>query len=350
MNNYPFEYKIKKHHLVISIIGFFIFLITFGYFRPLHVNLFWELSDYVASNVERGVVGDARYYFLQAIKLRSFSELYELSLINKNIFMPIAYGKIVNNNIYIVYFINIFLLIYSVKKLSLYLTSRKVLYISLVLIHPVVIGALFGISKEVAAYCSIILMMTYILSKDKKLLFFSLFLALFARFEMAVLMTIFSITTKLEKKYRPLMLLGLLVGISGAIVIKNYTQMEWLEMNAREGSWGLVRYMDTAARNGFYPFVFPIRTGLNFFAETLVPPVTSPLYRLFLLISNYIFLLLTLIISFRRNFSLKNDFFFLIVVYSMFMSVPSFVAHRYFVPIYPLMLFLAIYKVKGYRS
>jgi len=333
---------IKKSKLTLQLIFFFFSMIAL-FFYNYHENFYFgDAINYINA--------DSKYYLELSQKVQNINDMIIMFLGNKNLLGQLVYYDLILQKSRIAFFlVNIIFLYYLFNKLYKNLAGQpnKNLILFLLLINPAIIASLSGPNKEITAFISIIFIINYILEKRLRYLFFALIFAFFTRFEM-ILVILGFLFFKRYKKKRQYILFSLLILATTLVIYfsPNYGFQIFTVFNKRDGSLGIVYEMAELNKMGLYLITFMPKLVLDLFGEVLVlNPLLLQGQSLFIYLSQIQFLFLIAVIIKRKKMTLENKFFLFLLLYSIMFTIPAFIQHRYFVPIYSILIFLAFYKI-----
>ena len=187
---------IKKSSLFFIFLIFNLFIISFIF---LEINKeFVKIGYALKDSVNSFVIGDGNYYYSIYNDNMSLYDIFSMIFINKNLIPPLLQLKFFDGNILLISYVNFIFLFFSSLVLLPYLRVNKYIFYILVLFNPFILTNLFSFGKEIPAYISILFYLSYLLSKKKRYFILSIFVALFVRFELFILLLIFPLACKLS--------------------------------------------------------------------------------------------------------------------------------------------------------
>lgn len=324
----------------------FTYYISIFLFIFISLLFFIQSNEFYLSNGTAFIVQDSKFYFESAKLYNGFEGLLIISSLNKNLFGPFLYFNILLNSSRILfYFITFLFLFYALKNLYKYMNKEKNknIILLLLLFNPIVLTSLSGPNKEITGYISILYIINYIYYNNNKYIILSIFFALFTRFELLFIIIFFLYIQKKSLKYQLLSVLILITAISIIVAKYDYSYEYMLNnMEIRSNSLGLVQFLGSLNQEGFYILTFIPKFFLNSFGDILALNIFSLSgYSLIIYFSQVLTLILLFYIIKKKRLSFKNNLFILFFVFCLIFTIPVFIQHRYFIPIYPVLVILA---------
>ncbi len=294
------------------------------------------------------IVPDSKRYYTYSETIDGLHDLVPYLTINKNLAGPLFFfGYVLKGN----------LVAYVLSTTSLFLFGIAQLYTSKLadrtkdriflffIVNLAAVASFTGPSKEGTGYLSFIFLLNYVLRRSKASLTLSLSFALFTRFEHLLVVVAFLLARLLGKNLRLFFIVSLLAFLSILIWQLEYSHMHKLLANEREGSIGLVKTLAVLGEKGLFFITFLPKLFLNLFGNLFVQhPFNIEGYSILLYLSHWLFLFLLSKAFIRGSLKIQSDFFLLFTIYCIVFTVPAFVHHRYFVPVYPVLVFLAFHR------
>jgi hypothetical protein len=332
--------KKSKIYLVINFTVFSLFALLLYFY---HEQFFFGKSlGYI--------VADSKYYVELSKQLSNVDDFIPIFFGNKNLIGLIVYYKLLNESRILFFILNGLVIFYLLNKFCVSLKHQpyRNYIIFLLLINPVIITSLSGPNKEITGFISILFLISYILEGRLKYFIFSLIFAFFTRFELIAIVIAFIFFRKCTRisQYILFALLTLLI----SIVIYFYQDYGYKLLNefqtTRNNSLGLTYLLLELNKFGLYVFTLIPKLMMNFFGEVFTLNFFNLKgHSLFIYISQLLYIYLIFLIVKKKKVTLRNPFFLFILIYSLIFTVPAFIHHRYFLPIYPMLIFLAFYKI-----
>lgn len=337
----------KNKLLLIIMITFFI--VTNILFFNYHTDFYFGQNEIIAF-----INSDSKYYIELAQIKEGLDGAIEMFLGNKNLFGQLLYFDIILNENLIAYFMitMIFFIyaIFEIYKNTLNLEKRSIFF-ALLLINPVILTSLSGPNKEITGFISILFLINFILNRKLRYIFFSLSFALFTRFELLFVVIFFIFLLHLNKRFKYLSILLLIVFLSLIIPFNsNYMYDIKNVFPEREGTLGLVDFLAEINMIGGYIITLLPKLMINFYGELLTGSLFNlEGYSINIYISQILFLFLSLGILYKKKFSLDNPLILFLVIYLLVFNLPPFIQHRYFISIYPILV-LILFSDQQYKK
>ena len=319
-------------------------------FYSISLFFYFYHNNYYDGEAIGYLVSDSKYYFRLAQNIHNFNDLLYFSEKNKNLFGIFFYYDILlfesRALFYLItsaFFLHALMMTYD----NLSDQQKKNYILILLLLNPAIFAAFSGPNKEILGFISALYFINFIIKRNYKILLLALFFSVLTRAEYTLLLIFLLLTLRLQVFWRTYIFIFLLFLVSFTIFFLDYTHLEKLDKNVRDGSLGFVRQLSLLNSYGLYFLNFLPKILLNMFGSIiLLNPFAIKGYSTFLYASQLLFLFLTCHVCLKKRFSFRNDFFYVFIVYAVIFSVPAFVHHRYFIPIYPVFVFLAFYNFK----
>jgi len=327
-------FKVKKYSLYLLL---FLFLSALGF---QHHTQFYEGS---ALNY---IVADSKLYFELSKSLDGLSGILIISSKNKNLFGPlIYYDFLLLGNRLLFFIMNSLILVHAFACLSKLLdkNQKTTLVMVFIMLNPVLLFSLSGPNKEITGIISMLYFLCFLGRSGFGFLFLALAFAALTRFEMLGYLIITSILLNADWRWRGFILIGILLGLSYLIWFTGYSHVEKVSAGARLGSFGLVKELAVMSSDGLYFIAFLPRLLINLFGNLFaVGSLNLVGNSINIYVSQALFFFLAVQAVFRKAYKIRNDVSFSFIVYCMVFCVPAFIQHRYFVPAYPLLVFMAV--------
>lgn len=239
--------------------------------------------------------------------------------------------------------------------------SSSVLLI--LLINPMTFLSLFGPNKEVFGIACVMSLLIFLRTPNKSSLLFTLTFALFARLPMLAIVLFFLVismmvgvsrlNTRPWRKFWIASSVFLLVTSFIALFIGEQAQLQILGdiRGADDNSISTLisLSLESYTANGLFVLTYIIRTVLNFFG--VLPNLGSASFEthgIYYMIgvagSSFFFLIMVFISAYRhgRHLIRINDeaprIFLFILIFTMMLSFSPVIQHRYFYPLYPILI------------
>lgn len=326
-------FKIKKYSLYLLL---FFFLAALGF---EHHTQFYEGA---ALNF---IVADSKFYFELAQRVDGLSEILTLSKGNENLFGPVFYfGFLLQSNRLLFFIINALILTHAFGCLSKLIGKNRktTLVMVFIMLNPVLLFSLSGPNKEITGVISMIYFLCFLGRSGFWFLFLALAFAALTRFEMVGYLIVTSILLKVDWRWRGFILVGILIGLSYLIWATGYSHVAKVTAAARPESLGLIKALAVMSSDGLYFIAFLPRLLINLFGNLVtVGSINLEGNSINILVSQVLFIFLAAQAVFKKAYKMRNDISFSFVVYCIVFCVPAFIQHRYFVPVYPLLVVMA---------
>lgn len=333
---------VEKRSQLYLIINFIWFSIIAFLFYTYHEKFYFgDAVNYLNA--------DSKYYLELSQQMSSFSDMIIMFLANKNLFGQLVYYNLILQGSRILFYIfNIIVLFYLLLELQKNLENQqyKNHILFLLLLNPAIITSLSGPNKEITGFISILFIINYILKRKSRYILFSFIFAFFTRFELIAVIIVFLFFRRFAKHTQYILLISFALLISLTIYFtQNYNEQLFNVFEIRENSLGFVFKMAELNQMGLYFITFLPKLCLNLFGDILALNFfLLKGYSLFIYISQLLYIYLIFIIVKGGRVNIQNSFFLFFLIYCLVFTVPSFIQHRYFLPIYPILIFLAYYK------
>lgn len=326
---------ISKKKIPFSIICALFFFTA--YYSYLKFNL-----PYIKGEIDFSlIVADSKYFY-------QFTEEYPLDFIftqSVSSWLVLLLYKVFNNLVYI-FFMNFIILCYAVYKA--FKNNKYFLIISfLIFFNPIILFHISVINKDIYGVISMIFLIINHSNNKSKFYYFALIFSILSRWSLTIVLLTYFLSKRYNYKKKRLYILNLLVIFSSfiAYAVINYDTSNIVSLTSRDDSFGFVNWLNNLSSNGFFFLVLPFKVLLNLFAESI--NILNPVgFSKFISISSILYLCITAKIMYQKKFNLRNDFIYLSLIFCIMFSVLPFVQHRYFLPLYPLLLFIIFNKKK----
>jgi len=220
----------------------------------------------------------------------------------------------------------------------------------LIIVNPVMAISLSGPNKEITAFIAVLFIINYILDRKYIYIIFALLFAFLARLELVLIIFGFLFFVKFNNNSKLILFLILIVAIS--MVIANtfgYVDKLYTSFSGREGSLGFVKFLAELSLSGFYAIAFIPKVFINFYGELLSSNLFNLKgYSLIIYFSEVAFFCLSVLILLNHKVIYYRNYMFLfLLIYFLMYAIPPFIQHRYFLPIYPILIIIALYRDVG---
>ena len=330
--------KVKKTNFYYFINSSLFFIAAYFIYVKYNIPFISGASDFSF------IVADSRYYY-------EFMQSQEIVfIITQSITSwPILLLYFYFSNLNLILIINCLLLFYSLYKA--FSSNRYFTIISiLIFFNPIILSHVSIINKDIYGLISILFFISYYDSKKNKYLLYAIIFSVISRFSLTIVLMLFYFTKDLNfnKKFLFLVILFSILSYVAAFHI-NYDTSEIASLVSRDGSFGLVDKLNDLSSKGFYLIIYPLKTLLNFYSESI--NIFNPIgFPKFISFSSILYLIFSLIILRKTRVSIKNNLIYFIFIFTAIYSLIPFIQHRYFLPLYPLLIFTIFYKNYSYEN
>lgn len=267
-----------------------------------------------------------------------------------NLLPPTFLLLLLQNNPLFVFYFNILILFASLFSLLKYYTfDDKCKIFFLTLINPFIFYCIPAINKEITSLASILFLATYIVSDRKKYVLLSLLFAFFARYQLGLIIVSFLFLKHVVSyRKRLIAIIGYICVLS--ILVPHFDlPTDIVNELQTASSTGIVPFLnDMAGKHYLFFLVFIPKILLSFFGE--IYKASSESFSSPVLYSSVLFVIITFLTFLKKKYRLQNDFFLLLLLYVIPMSITPFIHHRYFLPIYPLLVILYVQRRKDLKG
>lgn len=318
--------------IYISIVG-----TVFYYFKSiLHVDQF-------NSSI---VIGDSWTYTNLALNVKNIDNIVNIFHINRNLVGPVVLLKIFNMKELYIFIFNVVILYLALSSVLKYLKSNEAIVTFFIILNPLLFVSLLVINKEILSIVGLLFLAAYILSQKKYYYFLSLLASSFARFELCAVILLFFCFKNLKKANSRIMLLIALLLIFSFYIPTINTLTSLLILSQTSHSLGITLFLDKLTSEYYLFFItcWP-KIMINLFGDLFksVADVAQG-YGAFVYISEICFFVVIALNIYLKKMRIMDDIFLFIVIYMIIFSIPAFIQHRYFFPLYPLFIIMLFKK------
>lgn len=265
---------------------------------------------------------------------------------NKNLFGPIFYfAFVLQGNRLLFFIVNSLILVHAFGCLYRVIGKNRnaTIVIVFIMLNPILLFSLSGPNKEITGIISMIYFLCYLGRSSFWFFCLALTFATLTRFEMLGYLVITSLLLKVRFRWRLYLLLGMVIGLSLLYLYSGYSHVEKVIDGARVESLDFVKTLAILSGKGLYFVAFLPRLLINLFGE-LVIVYSKKLAgnSVSILVSQALFLFLAIHVLKNGAYRISSDISFSFIVYCMVFCIPAFIQHRYFVPVYPLLVTMAL--------
>ena len=304
--------------------------------------------DFYFGNGLNYISADSKFYIVLSKNIEDFYHLVLLLPRNKNLFGPVLYYDFfLNGNNFLFFTVTITVFLYAVFELFKNITHGKGKYLIplIIMLNPTFIASFSGPNKEITGVISVLFVLNYILNNKHKYLYIALLFALFTRFELILVILLFIFIKQLKARHKAYAMISIMLLMSAVVAFYTLANNNYDIHSNSDSSYGLVRTIFELNKYGFYFITFIPKLLINMFGELFkLNPFLLDGELLLIYFSQLLFFIMALFIGIKIKRVIKSPVFLFFVIYSVIYSVPAFIQHRYFLPIYPLVVFLAIYN------
>jgi hypothetical protein len=276
--------------------------------------------------------------------------------LHPNYLGPFIILKIFNSSEFLIYLLNVIILLFSVSALIKYYPVNKYNFVLLLCISPMLLSSLLAINKEIFAMLSMSMFLVYLKNKKYSFLIACLFSAFLARWEMVFIIIVLLISFSKYNYFRnkrSIMIATYLVSISvifplflDNIFANSYVRtME--AINAYEGGGtGLYALWLKIQENYCYFLAFIPKTIHALIGATLSLNIYNiinkvGLYHSLISVSqSFVYLFLLIQIIMKKKINIANDIFYVAIIFCIFINLSFVVALRYLFPLHLLFALL----------
>ena len=343
-----FTWRIKRSvflrscFLIYAGIAFIVFL------NSTYPVLMGEIESTVNHQAPEGVgLWDATTYYKYAETVRTDGTQILLDIFKARVFNllpPILLLLLLQNNPIFVFCFNILILYISLFSLLKYYAAdvqHKIFFLTL--LNPFIFYCIMAINKEITSIASILFLAAYIVSNRKKYIFLSLLFAFFARFHLLIIVFVFLLVKHMiNNRKRLIVLLGYIGGLTILVpwlgLFTNIVKKLYSSSNT-----GIMVVLNELSEEYYLFFlVFIPKILANFFGDLF--KITSKSLSDPIVYSELLFLFIVFLSILKRKYYLQSDSYFLMLLYVILMRISPIVHHRYFLPIYPLLVIIYTQK------
>lgn len=283
------------------------------------------------------VVYDSRTYTQLAEAHPDLQEITSTFNTNRNLIGPILLLHLLNNSPIIVLLFN--LTIYYISLTILFKTTRlnKLKFFLALTINPLMFSSLTSINKEILSVCSLLIIIAYTNSNLKRYLILSIIISLFARQELTALLIFYATLRNFNSpKVRLYSIIITILIMTALLPTLNTSSVNILMENQKTDSLGLSVFFSKLTSNYAHFLTVIPKIFINMFGDiklllTIEPDTFFPLNA----ISSLQFLITFIFI---RKFKISDDTSLLALCYAIIFTSPAFIHHRYFFPVYVVLL------------
>jgi uncharacterized membrane protein len=262
---------------------------------------------------------------------------------------PVMIARLLRSNFLILCF-NYLLFFFSVRLFAQSVPLRAPLLTLLLIVNPAILVSLLTLNKEILVLISLAMLCKY-LSSDRRsrlLLYGSLLVALFARWQQFLIMIVFlmlvgRINPLHRRRRMTICLMVMIITIITPYLLSTIYVLERLEpIDSLQGRIGSM--LANAQDHYLYFAVVLPRIAINLysgafhFERTAEGLLSKDIYGAFIApLSSLANVVVTIWFIATRRFSLNNDRLFFAVIYALLFAILPYEHGRYFLPVYYLL-------------
>lgn len=345
-------YQVRRDTIIISYL-LLIYLIFCIYFFYRWVNpAMLGIIDFRPGADSFTYIDTARFY--GEISQISFKEVIKLS---SNLFGPVFIILITNYNYFYIFLFNSVLLLISLRILFTHYSFNRLYFILLFIANPITLSSITTVNKEITGLCGIIFLLVYMKSNKMSYLVIALLLSFFTRWQqflfVIVLLPYLSLTLKnTYSRYgipmASLIFLSILYpSLSPFLDFTGDTRFDYVQSQFSSAG-GLLNIINNLQENYLYMIVFPIKALLNYIGN--LPRIVTIFnydptvdYYNRIVVGHQLMMFFVIVISiFRRTINIRDVKVNMIFLYSLLYCIALTINYRYFYPIFPLFILIAI--------
>lgn len=350
------EWKVRRD-LALSILLFFYYTLFCFYFYLTFVSP--EMQGLVYFRVG----ADSKTYIEIAKFYGSLSNfpIEEAISISSNLFGPVVLILGTNYNFLLIFMLNLLLIALSLKSLFKYYKLDRFFFLFALIINPITLASITTVNKEVLGLCGIIFFLCYFKSGKISYLLLALILSFFTRWQQfVVVLALIPYLKIIHSRNKGEILMPTLALLGASLIypfIAPYIDFtgDTKKQNIQEqfsSAGGILVILNTLQNNFLYFIVFPVKALINYIGNLprltslLDPNDRTDLYNRLLLGHQFLMFLLISWTLFKGRYKLVYTETQIIILYSIIYCVSLNINYRYFYPIYPLFIILALSRRK----
>ncbi|MBC7490147.1 MAG: hypothetical protein H7240_09545 [Glaciimonas sp.] len=253
-----------------------------------------------------------------------------------NLIGPVSLIKLLDLNFDLAVLLIVLLFCLALRELYRYAGVRVLPFAVLFLANPSMTGQFFAINKEILIIISLLFVVIYVHSGRTKHIIAAIAIAVFSKPEFLVLIMFFLVSRGLRSGRRPFILLAMITMIS-----LFYSDLPNMDSYAEVLLRG-----QTAESLGITVLLQELAAQYHLYFIVVVPRLLLTIYSGGVLFAS-IFILALMPVILKKKLQLADDIVFLLCLYLIMVSIVPFPHYRYILPIYPLLLFLALRPKKA---
>lgn len=287
------------------------------------------------------------------------SNYYQLVEVTKNFLGPTFLLWLTQKELWLIFVLNFIFFVVSYRVMSKHISyEKRSCFLLLLIINPFVFFSIFSVNKEIILLLTISLFLDYLISGNRKVLFWVFILSILVRWQMALFVISFLFLSFLLKGrtsfFRFLVFvlyvtgISFLYGVMGELTSSLHIRNE---SNLSAGEVSFFVKLSDFQQAGYYLIVFPAKFAHLYFGMLLNGFPSEGLdlfYNYYVRYFSSLYNLLLLVFLFGLNFfkRLKVDplVFNLALFLAVFFSLTPIYEPRYLLPVSITLLFSIFYK------
>lgn len=269
-----------------------------------------------------------------------------------NFFGPVLILKLLGGNHFLVMLFNIFLLFTSVYSIYNVIPSFNIYTFSFwMYINTMLFFSLLVVNKEIFAISSFFFFCSYLFSRKILFLLLALFISFLARWQFSVVMLLSLLFIMFRFKGRVLLILTQLA-ISSFLLgyYPDFTDIFYIaglmgkDANTKSG---LITVLNELQKEYYYWLIFPLRllsqmvfpffSMITSFSQNMVNWKNNFYNIIVVPMASFSTIILAIMYFFKKKITIKNDFIYICLLFSIYFAFTPFSSYRYFYPIYTLL-------------
>ena len=252
-------------------------------------------------------------------------------LVPINLMGPVSLIKLLGANFDLAVLFNVFLFYFVLRELYQYAGVRVLPFAVLFLANPSMMGQFSAINKEILIIISLLFVVVYLHSGRTKHVIVAIAIAVFSKPEFLVLIMFFLGSRRLQPRRRPFILIVMIAMIS--LFYSDLPNMDSYAVILLRGQ--------TAESLGIMVLLQELAAQYHLYFIVVVPRLLLTIYSGGVLYAS-LFILALMPVILKKKLQLADDVVFLLCLFLIMVSIVPFPHYRYILPIYPLLLILAM--------
>ena len=296
--------------------------------------LFWYLNEIRPELISFSIEGPTQNTNLVTADTYTYwfyASETPLFLVPINLMGPVSLIKLLDVNFDLAVLLLILLFSLVLRELYLYKGVRILPFVVVFLVNPSIMGQFFAINKEIMIIISLLFMVVFIHSGRTRHMILSIVVATFSKPEFLILIMLFLGLRKLRRGIRPFILISMITLIS----------LFYSDLPNMESHTDLLMIGQNAESLGVTVALQDLATQYYLYFSIILPRLLLAIYSGDFLYASF-FMIALISVVLKKKFQLVDDIVFLIYLFLIMVSVVPFPHYRYILPIYPLLLILAM--------